>query len=214
MKVVMLLLIVLEGQDCTGKTSLAPKLIQFLSQHSFIVESKSFPERTPFITKYLNEGSVSGIPASTFQMACFLQKMNWQRSQEAHDKWWVLDRWSPSGTVYGFLDLTEDIPENISELEAKFNDYIAKHDLSYRLLEKPVIGLIFTASPESVLERQAARGGKPSVYESIKKQATLESLFKLYAMRDRGYKIIDTTDKTQEDIYNLVVDELKCAFSL
>lgn len=211
----MTLLIVLDGQDCTGKTSLAPRLQKFLEGHSFLVGSKSFPEKTPFIQKYLECGVDSGITPKSFQTTCFLQKMDWQRTKEAQDKWWVLDRWGPSGTVYGFLDeIQEEQFADLTKFSIAFHEYVSFSDPNFRLLEKPAIGFILTCDAKTALERQRIRGGEASVYESVKKQERLGTLFKLYAMRDKSYNLIDTTDLTLEEVYSTIEKTIVKVFSL
>lgn len=199
------MLIALEGQDCTGKTSLAPMIRDFLASNSFIVSTKSFPERTPFIESYLSGGSASGINPQSFQMTCFLQKRDWQKTREAQDRWWVLDRWGPSGTVYGYID---------SDYDVDFDTFMKDSDPNFRLLEKPVIGFILTVSPEKLFERLHARGDAPSCYESLSKQRVLYDTFSMYAKKDKSYKLIDTTNLTLEEVFEKIKSTLTHTFFL
>ena len=202
------MLIVLEGQDCTGKTTIVAKLKQFLEDNSFLVDTKSFPEKTEYVMQYLEHGESCGIDPREFQTACFLQKMHWQHTKEAQDKWWVLDRWGPSGTIYGYLDRCLNSPD------IDFESYIQFSDPSYKLLEKPVAGFILTCKPELCLERQSIRGNKVSYYETLEKQGDLKELYTMYADRDKSYKLIDTSNISLNDVYLSIEAELKRIFSL
>lgn len=194
---------------------MAPRLQTFLESNSFLIGTKSFPEKTPFITNYLDHGVASGITPKSFQTTCFLQKVDWQRTKEAQDRWWVLDRWSPSGTVYGFLDeVQEEQFMDLTQFSIAFNEYMSFSDPNFRLLEKPAIGFIFTCDAKESLRRQQLRGGAASVYESVSKQEKLGTLFKLYAMRDKCYNLIDTTDLTLDEVYAIVESTLVNTFSL
>jgi len=201
----MILLIVLEGQDCTGKTSLAPRIRDFLEGEGFIVKGKSFPEKTPRVLKYLELGQSSGISSRSFQSTCFLQKMDWQRTKESQNQWWVLDRWGPSGTVYGFLDDNEDVT---------FSEFLNYTDPNYRMLEKPAIGFILVCDPKESIKRLHQRGELPSVYETTLRQERLHTLFKTYAMMDSSYMLIDTTDLSLDEVYLNIESVLKKVFSL
>ena len=203
------MLIVLDGQDCTGKTTLVPMVCNFLQSNSFIVGEKSFPERTPFINTYLKYGKDSCISSHSFQTTCFLQKMNWQRTKESQDNWWVLDRWGPSGTVYGYLDAISSDEET-----RDFDSFIQFADPNYRLLEKPAIGFILTVNPKVCFERQSIRGNELSCYETESKQITLNNMFKKYAERDKSYHLIDTSNLSLDEVFSIIECTLVKVFSL
>lgn len=199
------MLIALEGQDCTGKTTLSTKIKDFLRDKGFIIDCKSFPERTAFVEEYLSKGVASGIDPQYFQFTCFLQKRNWSTLENVKDKWWVLDRWGPSGTVYGFID---------SDKSMDFSYFMNTYDPNYRLLEPPIIGFIFLVSPEKLNDRLLSRGDPASCYESLDKQMMIYETFKLYASKDDSYKVIDTTDLCVEEVFDEVKDVLVSTFSL
>lgn len=180
-------------------------IAKFLKDKSFIVGTKSFPEKTPFIRKYLEKGNLSGVTPQSFQATCFLQKMDWQKTRECQDQWWVLDRWGPSGTIYGYLDDT---------YETNFKDFMNYSDPNYRLLEKPAVGYLLVGKPDKILARLCQRGESASCYESKEKQARLYDMFRMYAEKDPSYKLIDTTNLTLTEVFDIISVDLVKTFSL
>ncbi len=186
------MMIVLDGMDCTGKTTICERLYREIDEAGFNVHKKTFPERTEFVNRYL-EGA-SDISPARFQTACLAQKFRFQSSEDFITRIWVVDRWGPSGTVYGYLD------RSLKDLYP-FEEFT---DSNLAILHPPEIGFILTANPDKVLDRLAERGDKAEVYERRDKIEQLYTLFSDYTRRDKAYILLDTSFFTLDEVYNTV----------
>lgn len=192
------MLIVLDGMDCTGKTTLCNMLYSTFSNIIPSLKQKSFPERTGIVAEYLS-GSKQITPFM-FQSACFIQKFRFQNSAEFKEHNWIIDRWEPSGVVYGFLDSHSSSEEDIVDTFKNNDSY------TFTSLKVPDVGCILTVDPFTGEKRNNFRNEPKDVYETNTKQAILFDLFNCYVKNNPAYTYMDTSKVTIEEVYSKLHD--------
>lgn len=194
------MLIVLDGMDCTGKTTLSDMLYDGLKHTIPCLKQKAFPEKKGMVFEYLNGNS--NVSPLMFQSACFMQKFRFQNSEEFKNNNWIVDRWEPSGIVYGFSDM------DTHDMGTKLDAFENTEHYRFASLQKPDVGFILTVDPVIGGFRGAARGGVVEKYEDIDKQNVLFHLFKSYVKKNPHYRCIDTTDRTLYAVYDIMFKEI------
>lgn len=200
------MLIVLDGMDCTGKTTLCAMLYDNLKDEIPSLAQMYFPKKTGIVEEFLNGNS--NVSPFMFQSACFMQKFRFQNSEEFKSRNWIVDRWEPSGIVYGFSDMDNQ------DMEFKLNAFENTKHYSFSTLIKPDIGFILTVDPIIGTMRGIHRGKEVERYEDIEKQNVLFHLFESYVKKNPYYNYIDTTEYSLQNVFDEIYSKIKKYISI
>jgi dTMP kinase len=150
-----MILVSIDGVDCTGKSSLIEGLIDHYSKQNLRLEYLHFPRYNTELGKIIRRvlsREITMHPAS-FQMLCSADRLEWSMNEypKMKDEFDVVlvDRHTTSGLVYGLLD-------GLDKEEILQND---------RRIVKPDINIILYANVDVLLKRLADRGETTTLYE-------------------------------------------------
>lgn len=202
--------VVIDGMDGAGKSTLIEMVDSYAAKELNIQKRAldHFPKRTPVVASYLSNGT--GVTPLEFEMEMFMQKYHYTYTVDAFqgckENLLIVDRWIPSGVVYGMYNFMSKLnrdrvgSENFFE---KLNSIITVPDL----------GFLLVCSPETSARRISSRN-KIELYETSPALKTVHSLFFEFSKRHPEYKLIDTTSRTPQQVFDEIQPTLQELFSL
>ncbi len=202
--------LVIDGMDGAGKSTLVDMVSQYLQEDLQIknICLDHFPKRTHTVQAFLsNEPGVSPLE---FEMESFMQKYHYSfvidSFAKCRDNALLVDRWIPSGVVYGIYNFMSKLNRDKNGAEAFFEKLNS-------IVSPPDFGWVLVCNPETSARRLDGRPIK-EVYEDFRSLRTVHDLFYEFCHRHHDYKLIDTTDLTPQQTFEEVKSDLNNLFKL
>lgn len=184
-----MLLVNIDGCDCTGKSTTIENLIKHYTKQGLKVHYLHFPRYDTPIGKIIKKVLSKEIKMhpSSFQMLCSADRLEWSTNEypKLKKKYDIclIDRYTTSGLVYGQID-------GLDKEEILFND---------RRIIKPDINLILFAKIETLIDRLNKRNIETTMYE---KYDIMKSALTKYLQLYQFYPNVDyiNADQSKEDV--------------
>lgn len=189
-----MLLVNIDGCDCTGKSTLVDHLITHYTKQGLKVHYLHFPRYDTPIGKIIKKVLLKEIKMhpSSFQMLCSADRLEWSindypKLKKIFDLVFV-DRHTTSALVYAQID-------GLDKEEILFND---------RRIVKPDINIILFAPIDVLLKRLEKRQEKIELYE---KREIMEKALEKYLELYKYYPNVDyiNADCTIEEVKNQAI---------
>lgn len=205
------MLYLIEGPDGSGKDTVINGLVENYFCEKFFTNFPSYKEETfsytpeptrKLMRDYLHgEGNVSPY---VFQLANLIDKYMHNKSireyKKDKGKIYLLNRWKPSGFIYGSIDMAEK--ENF---DLEVSKYLCSHMME--LIEDPDGEICLMAAPEVLIERSKQRN-ENSVYENEDFFYSITEMYMQFYRNRPNSCIIYTDDKTIDETCELVYDTI------
>jgi|UniRef100_A0A7J2U599 dTMP kinase len=196
------MLIVLEGIDATGKTTISKMLKELMESRGFSVALYAYPNKTSIygsIIKLFLDSKLSLTPEEQF----FLYILDMFRDRED-----VLNKLSKGFIVIMDRYFTSTIAYQCAQ---SFNYDFAKKIIEYLKLPKPDVIIYLDLDPKIAIERKLRQKENLDIFE--REEIFLAKVRKLYfTMIEEGYPtrnwIKVTASKNIGEVYNEVIESL------
>lgn len=200
--------IVVDGMDGAGKSTLIEMLDNYAAKELGVQKRAldHFPKRTSVVAAYLTKGS--GITPLEFEMEMFMQKYHYSFTAEtfkgSKENLLIVDRWVPSGIVYGIYNFVTKLNRDSVSAEnffEKLNSIMITPDLGFALVCDP-----------KVSARRIDSRGAIELYETMPALKAVNKLFFEFCKRHPEYEMLETSKSTPQQVFEEIKPKIHDLF--